>query len=212
MLSAVQDVSVAEWITPRLGGEFGAVTRTVPGGFAAYARICHPVRTGAEWRTWAEVAAVTGRQAHSTMQWHAVLGSDSLWHGDNPDLGNLAPHVFEALLGVLAEHTTSDTCWFCLWDGYGGLGDQPGPRVELPWRDYLLFTGGLRDWSESRSPNLFWPDDRAWCVASEIDFDSTLVAGSRALVEALCTAPGLEAWTVEPGDSLAVDGDLINEE
>lgn len=29
------DVSVASWIAPRLGGEFGAVTRTVPQGFAA---------------------------------------------------------------------------------------------------------------------------------------------------------------------------------
>jgi hypothetical protein len=36
------DVSPAEWIAPRLTGGFGAVTRTVPCGYPAYARICHP--------------------------------------------------------------------------------------------------------------------------------------------------------------------------
>jgi hypothetical protein len=34
-----------------------------------------------------------------------------------------------------------------------------------------------------QSPNLWWPDDRAWCVASEIDFRSTYVGGSRALID-----------------------------
>lgn len=63
---------------------------------------------------------------------------------------------------------------------------------------------------DGQSPNLFWPDDRAWCVASEIDFDSTLVAGSTALIEALLTAPGLEVWPVEGHDSLAFDADHVN--
>lgn len=46
-------------------------------------------------------------------------------------------------------------------------------------------------------------------MASEIDFDSTLVAGS-ALVEALLAGPGLEVWAVEGHDSLAVDADHVN--
>ena len=101
-------------------------------------------------------------------------------------------------------------------------------RVELPGRTYLLFEGSLtalaRSLSErldagafplseflaDQSPNLFWPADRAWCVASEIDFDSTLVAGSSELIDAVLRAPTLEAWPVESGDWLTEDADQIN--
>jgi hypothetical protein len=41
-LHVSSDVSVAAWIAPRLGGEFGAVTRAVASGYPAYVRICHP--------------------------------------------------------------------------------------------------------------------------------------------------------------------------
>jgi hypothetical protein len=94
------------------------------------------------------------------------------------------------------------------------------PRVNLPGRDYLLLTGQLPTTTEAgwrdeldwlgRSPNLFWPADRSWFVASEIDFDSTLVAGSSKLVAAILDAPELDSWPVQPEDSLAIDGDQIN--
>lgn len=96
-----------------------------------------------------------------------------------------------------------------------------GPRVRLPGRDYLLFVGelaaavdaGWRPLPELtlfQSPNLFWPQDRAWCVATEIDFDSTLVAGSASLIDRILVAPGLDAWPVDPTDSLAYDADNLN--
>jgi hypothetical protein len=101
-------------------------------------------------------------------------------------------------------------------------------RVDLPGRRYLLFEGSIRDSARSlrecldaggwplseflavQSPNLFWPADHAWCVASEIDFDSTLVGGSSELVEAILRRPTLEAWPVEPGDWLTADADQVN--
>lgn len=61
-----------------------------------------------------------------------------------------------------------------------------------------------------KSPNLFWPADHAWCVASEIDFDSTLVGGSNNLIEAVLKTSELDAWPVRPDDSLAADGDRVN--
>jgi hypothetical protein len=71
-----------------------------------------------------------------------------------------------------------------------------GSRVRLPGRDYLLLAGSLvaapqLGWADPygfsfpQSPNLFWPTDQAWCVASEIDLCCTLVAGSDALAGAL---------------------------
>jgi hypothetical protein len=61
-----------------------------------------------------------------------------------------------------------------------------------------------------QSPNIFWPADRTWCVASEIDFDSTLVGGSARLIEAILNTPELDTWPVGPDDSLAYDADKIN--
>ena len=114
------------------------------------------------------------------------------------------------LAEALRPHTaTPERCWLCLWDGYGYLHGavtyifawsddtpehlrRPPPpppksklqksRVRLPYRDYLLFTGNVEQgdgWQDG--PNLWWPDDRAWCVASEIDLDYTLIGGSAAL-------------------------------
>ncbi|CAN5300033.1 hypothetical protein BH20ACT5_BH20ACT5_01540 [soil metagenome] len=261
MLRPELDVSPAQWLAPRLSGRFGAVTRQVPAGYPAYARVFHPAHDEhGEPVSWAHVAEVTSRQVHPTMQWHALIGSadsanpaSDLWPGDNPEIGNLAAQPLAALCDVLARHTgTAETCWFCLWEGYGWIHGSPsvsimyastdpneitsspapvppalsqeqldGPRVRHPHRDYFLFSGPLPaavdmgwqvspDWFDPQSPNLFWPEDRAWCVASEIDFDSTLVGGSTALVEALVAEPGLEVWPVEPDDSLAHDADKLN--
>jgi hypothetical protein len=64
---------------------------------------------------------------------------------------------------------------------------------------------------ESRdAPNLIWPADHSWLVASEVDFDSTLVGGSAELIQAIVDSPKLEAWRVEPTDSLAADADKVN--
>ncbi len=68
-------------------------------------------------------------------------------------------------------------------------------------------TGTLRD---PPSANLMWPSDRAWFLASEIDFDSTLVGGTRDLIESILDNSGLDAWPVGPDDSLAYDADRVN--
>jgi hypothetical protein len=96
-----------------------------------------------------------------------------------------------------------------------------GPRLRHPHRGYLLFRGDLTaaldmgnrpfpDWFVPQSPNILWPEDRSWCVATEIDFDSTLVGGSAALVAAILADPDLETWPVDPDDNLSRNGDKIN--
>lgn len=101
-----------------------------------------------------------------------------------------------------------------------------GPRLELPTRRHLLFAGALGDVAAladgtasadvtpfrpgDRTPSLLWPDDRTWCVATEVDFDSTLVGGSRALVDAVLADETLEAFEVGVDGSLGVDGDEVN--
>jgi hypothetical protein len=62
----------------------------------------------------------------------------------------------------------------------------------------------------SQSPNLFWPHDHAWCVASEIDLFCTLLAGSNALAENLIADPRLEVFRVFAGDRVSADSDDKN--
>jgi hypothetical protein len=100
---------------------------------------------------------------------------------------------------ILLEHlkaatTTPELCWFAMWEGFGGLENTVVPeRLALPNRNYLLYSGPVDRALESpmdpvdQSPNLWWPEDRAWFVGTEIDFDSTFVGGHDRLIAALVT-------------------------
>jgi len=50
------------------------------------------------------------------------------------------------------------------------------------------------------SPALWWPDDRAWFVHTEIDGTSTYVGGARAMIERLVGEQILGSFEVEAGD------------
>jgi hypothetical protein len=65
----------------------------------------------------------------------------------------------------------------------------------------LLYRGPLTAASAlcepfEQTPTLWWPNDRAWCVASEVDFHSTYVAGSRPLVDRLLRDERIEALEI----------------
>jgi hypothetical protein len=250
-LTVLEDASPGAWIAPRLQGRIGSVGSTVPSGYPAYARICHPAHEcGGAAVSWSEVARATGRRAHPLMQWHALVGSSdplnfrgSLWPGESPNRGNLAKPELEVLCQLLAGHTADPEHSFAgIWIGWGwvdgtliDLGPErrgpnaprltPAERARLlrhpVGREYVLLSGPLTRmpvlaeadaWGEvwPQSPNLLWPADETWCLASEIDFDSTLVGGTEDLIGALLAAPGLDSWRVRAGDSLAYDGDLLN--
>jgi hypothetical protein len=85
------------------------------------------------------------------------------------------------------------------------------PRVHLPSRDYILFNGAVEQaagWENG--PNLWWPEDRAWCVASEIDFPYTYVSGSSGLIEEVLGDPHLEALPARLDHGITYDSDKIN--
>lgn len=82
------------------------------------------------------------------------------------------------------------------------------PRVRLPNREYFLFSGALAAPLESlyldgRSPSLWWPDDRAWCVATEIDGYDTYLACGEAAAGKILGSSELEALRVTPEDASA---------
>lgn len=101
-----------------------------------------------------------------------------------------------------------------------------GPYLRWPDREMLLFSTscaeladptwlgragiGATDGSSGPGPQLIWPGDHAWVVASEIDWDSTIVAGPRSLVEAVLADERFEAFEVDERADLTWEGDTIN--
>jgi len=78
------------------------------------------------------------------------------------------------------------------------------------WRQPPTLAGPTLAACSSPSHQPVLAQDRAWCVASEIDLFCALVAGSQALAAALLGDPRLEAWRVQPADPIAFDSDQIN--
>ncbi len=87
---------------------------------------------------------------------------------------------------------------------------REGPRVHLPYRDYFLFTGPVEaavtlaslDGTGGQCPNIWWPADRAWCVASEIDLEWTYVGGPRGMIDAILADDRIEALPAAPNDPI----------
>jgi hypothetical protein len=74
-----------------------------------------------------------------------------------------------------------------------------------------LFAGSVNQapgWQDG--PNIWWPDDRAWCVASEIDLAYTYVGGSKELIEEIVEHPALEALACDIRDGITYDSDKVN--
>ena len=219
-----QDPAAADWVLPRLTGRRGTVTGTVPTGYPSYVRLLHPAGPG----TWSDVATALGTLVHPTVQWHRLSGATDPLDANTscrPDLaplcGHLVTETLTALTRLLADHTSTPyDCWFCTWTGYGW--SSPTDRyVSHPGREYVLGRGPVTaalgngehptsDWFQPQSPNLWWPEDRAWVAGTEIDFDSTLIACTSDLAGALLDEPVLETLPVQPDDSLQYDADLLN--
>ena len=233
-LEFCSDVSFGRWIEESLSG-FARLYSLLPGGFPAYARLFHPAYLGEEEDQpirWSTVASWTGRTVHPLMQFPYIAGlSDQIgdifvdppW-SSLPWRGSIPEEVCQTLLDVLRAFTsTADRCFFGLWEGYGYIDTRlypPKARLKGRGRDYLLFSGPLEAvmsfydrkafpfWGDS--PNVWWHEDRTWCVATDIDLLDTYLGGSEACIEAVLGHPGLEALPTGLDARLDVGGDTVN--
>jgi hypothetical protein len=94
-------------------------------------------------------------------------------------------------LATLASYTaTPASAYAAIWEGWiSGAPVPQAPRVQIPHRAMLLFTGPvgvLRDapalaWYGSaqgyQEPHLVWPEDQAWCLACEVDEEIEFTVG-----------------------------------
>ena len=272
----------ADWLVKRLQDFAVNILSVIPSGFEAYARVFHPAskvtctedmgqESTSEPLRWADIAALTGRTPHRSMQWASIQGSypalndyTKLKAGDvyieAPTEGSLPLELSQTLWPIFKQHTKiPDACFFAIWEGFGGLPKYvyEAPAFEIPERRFYLFrdpiqtveqsfyTGAEPDTLETtftafseeeaalppeklqeqiqtlldalnalppryQSANLWWPEDRSWCVATEIDFNTTYIAGSQALIDALLAHPELETYQAQPTDHITYDSDTLN--
>ena len=107
-----------------------------------------------------------------------------------------------------------------------------GQRFELPQRNHVLFAGDVSvftspDWittvpwtdhpaqargfaPSAQTPSLIWPADHSWVVVNEVDYDSTIVCGSREAIDRILGIAGLESAEIPENSVMFLDGDTLN--
>ena len=224
-LTLESDLDPAEWLEPLLVPESFEVWMTAPQGYEAYARIFFPfVRNGldaaGEWYEqhirWHDVARENGRASHALMERETISRSETGEGSTGRCAGNLAPEQFEALLPILTRHTTATSGWFLLWEGFGDLDDRvfnpQVPKVSHPMRSYYLLRGPFDSYSQfSDDPGYWWPDDRAWCMCTDTDFEWSYLAGSRECIDEVLAMPLMDAVETRPENPARSGMDMIND-
>ena len=206
-LRPLSDVSAGHWLAE------AAVTPLGPAGFEAYVRVLHPWSGddhGEDERFVGHVPEDELAALADVLAKHTRTPDDcfhALWDG------------YGAIVGGEAAGFLSFAAIPAAWPGRIFTKPKPppvpppafapevmeGPRIRVAGRDHLLFAGPLSDagqWGavsfghgiprDINSPNLLWPADHAWCVATDIDSSWTGVGGPAALADDLLADPRLE--------------------
>ncbi|MGH3458645.1 hypothetical protein [Aeromicrobium sp.] len=204
-LRPLSDASAGEWLSsadPALG----------PIGFDAYVRVLHP---------WTDTEDGQDRiEGHLPEDLLAALVDVLARHTETPDdCFHALWDGYGDLLGGEAVGFLSFAAGPAAWPGRVFTKPKPptppppafapevmdGPRLTVAGREHLLFTGPVADagqWGAAtyghgiprdlNSPNLLWPADHAWCVATDIDTRWTGVGGPAALADDLLGDQRLE--------------------
>lgn len=205
------DGTLAEWWRHQLlpwGVEGVPVGSLVPSSFPAVCQVLHPWLMAPEGRavSWQEIAQEHGyssvQELDGTRTNFVIPLANEI--GGSPTEGELDDETAATLVDVLAQATSTpeDIC-VAIWEGWGDVPPQRFPgsaRIATPGRGHFLLRGPLRGVlqsvaaSRTRRPaaGLWWPANRAWFVATDIDFEWTFVAGDQDLIEALVADERLE--------------------
>jgi hypothetical protein len=234
-LQYVSNLESTTWIGGRLHPFARDVGSVIPEGFEQYARLLHPAHRAGVPVKWREIAQANRRVVHSQMQFGNIARSwtsspnPRLW-SEPPRPAMLSLELTRALVDVLRPRTrTPQRCWFAVWVGFvhfetitsrAPSAGTPGevPRLVTPGREYYVASGALDDAIHGvygdgggfQSVSMWWPEDRAWFVSTEIDLAYTYVGASADCIDDLVQHQEIEALRAEIGDGITYDSDHIN--
>jgi len=212
----------AIWLREKISGFASAVISIVPSGYEAYCRLLHPAYFDESGNLlsvgWQRLFSDAGICIDKTSQWESIistLGEHASLHCNPPLEGSLEEDYYKAMIEVLKSHTnTPEKIWFGIWVGYESVCEvyKLTPTFSLLGRDYYLLSGNLTQSQRSlcrgpfyQSANIFWPDDRAWCVGSDVDLKSSYISASESAVHELMIQFAGEAFRVDPHDSITLN-------
>ena len=237
-MDITDDVERGVWLALRMEQGTGSVSAVAGADFGAYVRILHPLpdpdrfrepTLDGSWSTrrWADVAEQKGRIMHPLVQWGRLLGIDDPFEDTTSDVGWLDPGLLAALAPILGDATTTPRDLVAgFWEGGHGQGFTRQRVMNGPGRSYVLAQTNIDEltdpaWAAAMDPDdvdglvamsleLLWPEDHAWALAAEIDFDSTVIGGSRTLINSILGDHRFEAYEVAEDADLSWNGDTIN--
>jgi hypothetical protein len=177
--------------------------------------VVHPPEAG--WYEPAQLAALTGLLAEATSTpddlvgaiwdgWGDLNGTSTLgfgWQGSGEPTAVERAQMQEDMARMQAQHRREQVAL---------RQSLAGPRFAWPGRECILFSMSLPQlgdpsWMDDarvgtyvdfgHTPQMLWPEGHEWVLATEIDWDSTIVAGSRSLVDAVLADERFEAYEVD---------------
>lgn len=218
-MTAPTSAASAEWIAAACDGSDGTVGALVPNGYPLALRVFAPESRPdgwwSEYRRLYEVIASVGERHTSSPDraWFAVWeghGFDRLttriaWRDPAPDDATRRFRDEQRSQLHSADENRNAAIRATLLQV---------PRFVLPHRTYYLLTGPVSAVShlchpeprgEWRNPDLFWPDDRRWFVATDVDFWSLYIGGDSDFVAELSTTVTTPSMVVELGDGIEIE-------
>lgn len=198
------------------GPDVRRVRDLLPEGFETYLRLLHAfvpwcsdedVPTALPRWNWRELAETAGVAYSPTLMPRSLERATDV--GGEPMLttteGRLDPVSRGALFAALADDAAArpddDAARALFWFGLGAVvraGSEPalyeGPVGAVD--DVLAAVEAERDPGVA-GPELVWPADRRWVVATDDDLASTYLAYSRALADRLLAVDALEVLVVD---------------
>ncbi|MBF4616160.1 hypothetical protein [Curtobacterium sp. VKM Ac-1376] len=177
--------------------------------------VVHPPEEG--WYEPTQFAALTGLLADATSTpddlvgaiwdgWGDLNGGSTMgfgWQGSGEPTAAERTEMQEEMARMRAQHRREQAAL---------RESLAGPRFLWPAREFFLLSMSLPQlgdpsWMDDarvgtyidvwHTPQMLWPDGHEWVLATEIDWDSTIVAGSRSLVDAILGDDRFEAYEVE---------------
>lgn len=208
-VTAAPSGAAAEWLADACQGEWGSVGSIVPNRYSGYLRVMPPDRDADDWwesyRAVFDAVAAAGSRHTSTPDhaWFAVWegygwanARTMVWVDPSDDAGGRDVERTRALrLREDARRRAAITA---------GLGEVP--RFAVPHRVHYLLTGPVgaataitEPGSSGRwqRPDLMWPEDRSWFVATDVDFWSLYIGGTEEALADIAAAVRTDVTRVD---------------
>lgn len=206
-VEAAASAAPAEWLAGACSGVWGTVGKLVPSQYPSILRVHAPPSNEDWWSAYRHlfevIAEVGERHTVADRAWFAV------WEGYGFETSTMLyfkpdrlRDVARKALGKQRLRNEDRRRNAAIRDGLREL-----PRFELPNRTYYLLQGSVAAVTQLEEPgrpeqwhrpDLFWPDDRQWFVATDVDFWSLYIGGDEDFISELARSVPTSSEIVTP--------------